>query len=294
MQKLLWWGHFVYNSYYTEQRGWNRWAILSPISKTHPAGNSAPVLAIHQQGRVIVSHQRGRVTRSFPAVERKRDRKQPCTPRCGGQTAWDAGGKARSSGGWGAGPMEWGFGWSSCPERCHATSQATNTDLESQPTAEILGKHLGKANLWQETSPEVYTYSFDRPDKKCGKAVLLLMSRDILHFFLSQINSSLLFIVPKHEFYPLPGKKLETPREIWLLLFERTHLKNNLISFKLVTAWNEVSGKRTMNNVEMPATLGVPFEEAVPEFSPSLCLALGMHHLCPHFHPGLLVRGNNE
>lgn len=49
-----------------------------------------------------------------------------------------------------------------------------------------------------------------------------------------------------------------------------------------------------MNNAEMPATLGVPGEEAVPEPRPPASLALGMHHLWPHFHPGPWVRGNNE
>lgn len=71
--------------------------------------------------------------------------------------------------------------------------------------------------------------------KRAAEAMLLLMACDILHFFLSQLKSFPLFI-PKHRFYPLPVKELETPREMQLLLFERTHLRNNLIALKLDTA----------------------------------------------------------
>lgn len=88
------------------------------------------------------------------------------------------------------------------------------TELESQPTAEM--GHLGRASLWQETSPEVRTYSSDRLGEMHSEATLAFMACDILHFFLSPINSSLLALIPQHRFHPLPGKEPETPREMWL------------------------------------------------------------------------------
>lgn len=63
---------------------------------------------------------------------------------------------------------------------------------------------------------------------------------------------------PNTDFYPPPGKELETPRERerLLLLFKRTQLKNNLVSFQSDAAGNAGSGKEVMNNGGEPGLRG--------------------------------------
>lgn len=78
---------------------------------------------------------------------------------------------------------------------------------------------------------------------------------------------------------------METPREMQLWLSERTHLKNNLISFKLDAARNEASGWEVMNNGEMSGTLGpqnfLPLHVWHWEFIIHVLIS----------HPGLFVGG---
>ena len=99
-------------------------------------------------------------------------------------------------------------------------------------------------------------------------------------------NPSPFIIHPRQGFYPLPWKELETPRERWPLLSERTHLKNHLTSFQLGTACEEAPGKEIMNNGEMSAA-GHPWTRLLESFLPLLL------HVQPRefivSHPGPLV-----
>lgn len=83
------------------------------------------------------------------------------------------------------------------------------------------------------------------------------MAGDSLHLFLSQRNSSLLLFLPKHRLLSTAWEGTGNPeRERLLLLFERTRLKNNLVSFRSDAAGNAVSGKEVMNNGGEPGLRG--------------------------------------
>lgn len=128
----------------------------------------------------------------------------PCTPKYRQVRVWEVGRKHKGPHRCGRGPQKEVSDGEGAPKRRWTVRQAIKMTLESQPRTEM--GHLGKLTCGSETSPEVYAYSVDGLDRKRNEGNASLIACDILHFFLSQGNVSLVLFNPKHRFYPLPGK----------------------------------------------------------------------------------------
>lgn len=104
----------------------------------------------------------------------------------------------------------------------------------------------GKANSWPPNSPEAGARPADGPHRGRRRGRCFRGWRHS-HFLLPSETPPFYGSSPNTDFHPPPGKELETPRERPLLLFERTQLKNNLVSLKSDAAGYAVSGEEGMD-----------------------------------------------